>query len=160
MKGFQTVPWNSASTKRNSSALQKCSTSGLKIRLFFHIFTKIHSCLLQKYACKMYDTGIMLTVVNDKKTSCHESVINLTQNELYEIQFSRYWVNYRKLTFATVVDIRNVTLFREKINAFSLQPKENQIVYFLSNVKVDDHIFSCSVVYYFAKPLFSSLVDI
>ncbi len=95
-----------------------------------------------------------------QKKSSHDSIINLTQNVLYEIGFSRYWVNYRKLTFATVVDIRNVTLFREKINAFSLQPKENQIVYFRSDVKVDDHIFSCSVVCYFAKPLFSSLVDI
>ncbi len=95
-----------------------------------------------------------------KKASSYESIINLTQNELYEIEFSRYWVNYRKLTFATVVDIRNVTLFREKINAFSLQPKENKIVYFRSDVKVDDQIFSCSVVCYFAKPLFSSLVDI
>ncbi len=75
-----------------------------------------------------------------KKTSSHE------------IEFSRYWVNYRKLTFATVVDIRNVTLFRETINAFSLQPEENQIVW----CEVDDHIFSCGVVCYFAKPLFSS----
>ncbi len=26
VNGFQTVPWNSAWTKQNSSALQKCST--------------------------------------------------------------------------------------------------------------------------------------
>jgi hypothetical protein len=64
-----------------------------------------------------------------KKTSSHESIINLTQNVLYEIEFSRCWVNYRKLTFATVVDIRNVALFRVKITASSFHPKKPDCIF-------------------------------
>jgi hypothetical protein len=67
VKGFQTVPWNSAWTKHNSSALQKCSTSGLKIRFsFFHE-------ILFLFAAKnsLQNDKNVLTFAKDNKGSCH-----------------------------------------------------------------------------------------